>query len=58
MNSLKSMLKEGRVLVGVTTQQVTTAWLAKGMRFFETASEVDLIDSGARNIVRQFRELK
>ena len=33
-------------------------WVSRGMRFFETASEVDLIDSGARNIVRQFRELK
>jgi 2-keto-3-deoxy-L-rhamnonate aldolase RhmA len=33
-------------------------WIAKGMRFFETASEVDLIDSGARNLVRQFRALK
>jgi 2-keto-3-deoxy-L-rhamnonate aldolase RhmA len=33
-------------------------WIARGMRFFETASEVDLIDSGARNLVRQFRELK
>lgn len=29
MNSLKSMLKEGRVLVGMTTQHVTTAWLAR-----------------------------
>jgi 2-keto-3-deoxy-L-rhamnonate aldolase RhmA len=32
-------------------------WLAKGMRFFETASEVDMIDAGARNVVRQFRSL-
>src|SRR5438105_15659688 len=29
MNSLKSMLKEGRVLVGMTTQHVTTPWLAR-----------------------------
>ena len=29
MNSLKSLLKQDRVLVGVTTQHVTTAWLAK-----------------------------
>src|SRR5438445_12442538 len=29
MNSLKSMLKEGRVLVGRTRQHVTTAWLAR-----------------------------
>jgi 2-keto-3-deoxy-L-rhamnonate aldolase RhmA len=33
-------------------------WIAKGMQFFETASEVDLIDSGARSLIRQFRELK
>jgi 2-dehydro-3-deoxyglucarate aldolase/4-hydroxy-2-oxoheptanedioate aldolase len=32
-------------------------WVARGMRFFETASEVDLIDGGARNLVRQFRQL-
>src|SRR5438128_2831184 len=29
MNSLKSMLQEGRVVVGMTTQHVTTTWLAK-----------------------------
>ena len=29
MNSLKSMVREGRVLVGVTTQHVTAPWLAK-----------------------------
>ncbi len=33
-------------------------WVAKGMRFFETASEIDLIDAGARKIVNQFRELR
>jgi 2-keto-3-deoxy-L-rhamnonate aldolase RhmA len=33
-------------------------WVGRGMRFFETASEVDLIDSGARNVVKQFRALK
>src|SRR5262249_46624096 len=32
-------------------------WIAKGMRFFETASEVDLIDSGARQLVKQFRQI-
>ncbi len=32
-------------------------WVTKGMRFFETASEVDLIDSGARHLIRQFRDL-
>src|SRR5262249_13629818 len=29
MNSLKSMLEEGRVLVGMTCQHVTTPWLAR-----------------------------
>ena len=33
-------------------------WVARGMRFFETASEVDLIDAGARGLVQQFRELR
>jgi len=33
-------------------------WVSRGMRFFESASEVDLIDAGARNLVQQFRELK
>jgi 2-dehydro-3-deoxyglucarate aldolase/4-hydroxy-2-oxoheptanedioate aldolase len=32
-------------------------WVARGMRFFETASEVDLIDAGARALVAQFRKL-
>ncbi len=32
-------------------------WVAKGMSFFETASEVDLIDFGARNLMRQFKSL-
>ena len=32
-------------------------WIAKGMRFFETASEVDLIDCGAKQAVKQFRQL-
>jgi hypothetical protein len=26
------------------------------MRFFETASEVDLIDAGARRVVAEFRQ--
>jgi 2-keto-3-deoxy-L-rhamnonate aldolase RhmA len=32
-------------------------WAARGMRFFETASEIDLIDSGAKHTVKQFRQL-
>jgi 2-dehydro-3-deoxyglucarate aldolase/4-hydroxy-2-oxoheptanedioate aldolase len=33
-------------------------WIAKGMRFFETASEVDLIDTGARQVIKEFRQIK
>ncbi|MBI3411961.1 MAG: hypothetical protein HY040_26825 [Planctomycetes bacterium] len=42
----------------VPSAQGAEPWIAKGMRFFETASEVDLIDSGARRIVSQFRALR
>jgi 2-keto-3-deoxy-L-rhamnonate aldolase RhmA len=41
----------------VPDAKAASPWVKRGMRFFETASEVDLIDSGARNLVRQFREL-
>jgi 2-keto-3-deoxy-L-rhamnonate aldolase RhmA len=41
----------------VPNADVAARWVKKGMSFFETASEVDLIDSGARNLVRQFRDL-
>jgi 2-keto-3-deoxy-L-rhamnonate aldolase RhmA len=33
-------------------------WVGRGMRFFETASEVDLIDGGARQLVQRFRALR
>ena len=42
----------------VPDARVAEPWVARGMRFFETASEVDLIDSGARSLVTRFRELK
>jgi 2-keto-3-deoxy-L-rhamnonate aldolase RhmA len=42
----------------VPDAKAAESWVVRGMRFFETASEVDFIDSGARNLVRQFRELK
>src|SRR5262245_39601801 len=32
-------------------------WVARGMRFFETASEIDLIGSGSRRVVQEFRQL-
>jgi 2-keto-3-deoxy-L-rhamnonate aldolase RhmA len=42
----------------VPDDRAAEAWVGRGMRFFETASEVDLIDSGARNLIKQFRQLK
>lgn len=41
----------------VPDAKAAAPWVGRGMRFFETASEVDLIDSGARSLVRQFRAL-
>jgi 2-keto-3-deoxy-L-rhamnonate aldolase RhmA len=42
----------------VPDAKAATHWIAKGMTFFETACEVDLIDAGARRIVNQFREVR
>ena len=44
-------------VVGMWVPDAETArrWTGKGVRFFETSSEVDLIDSGARRLVAQFR---
>jgi 2-keto-3-deoxy-L-rhamnonate aldolase RhmA len=41
----------------VPSADAAAPWVARGMRFFETASEVDLIDTGARELVRAFRKL-
>jgi 2-keto-3-deoxy-L-rhamnonate aldolase RhmA len=41
----------------VPDAKAAAAWVAKGMRFFETASEVDLIDHGAKKTVAEFRAL-
>ena len=48
-----------RILAGMYVPDARAAepWVGKGMRFFETASEVDLIDCGARQLVKQFRAL-
>jgi 2-keto-3-deoxy-L-rhamnonate aldolase RhmA len=56
--ALAAAKRHGKV-AGMYVPDATAAeaWVARGMRFFETASEVDLIDSGARNLVRQFRAL-
>jgi len=42
----------------VPSAQAAAPWVSRGMRFFETASEVDMIDSGARATVKQFRMLQ
>ena len=39
----------------VPDASVARAWLPKGVTFFETASEVDLIAAGATSLVREFR---
>jgi 4-hydroxy-2-oxoheptanedioate aldolase len=41
----------------VPDAEAAAPWVSRGMRFFETASEVDMIDSGARRLVGRFREL-
>jgi 2-keto-3-deoxy-L-rhamnonate aldolase RhmA len=57
--ALAAAKRHGRIAgMYVPDAERARPWVSRGMRFFETASEVDLIDSGARNIVRQFRELK
>jgi 2-keto-3-deoxy-L-rhamnonate aldolase RhmA len=57
--AIQAALRHGKVPgMYVPDARAAAPWVAKGMRFFETASEVDMIDSSARNLVRQFRELK
>jgi 2-keto-3-deoxy-L-rhamnonate aldolase RhmA len=57
--ALAAAKRHGKVAgMYVPDAKAAEAWVARGMRFFETASEVDFIDSGARSMVRQFRELK
>ena len=50
--------KHGKVMgMYVPDAKAAEPWAAKGCRFFETASEIDLIDAGARGLVQQFRRL-
>jgi 2-keto-3-deoxy-L-rhamnonate aldolase RhmA len=57
--ALAAAKRHGKVAgMYVPDAKAAEPWVSKGMRFFETASEVDLIDAGARNVVRQFRQLK
>jgi 2-keto-3-deoxy-L-rhamnonate aldolase RhmA len=56
--ALAAARRHGKVAgMYVPDAQAAAPWVARGVRFFETASEVDLIDSGARQLVRQFRGL-
>ena len=44
-------------VIGMWVPDCETAesWMEKGVRFFETSSEVDLIDTGARSLIDRFR---
>jgi 2-keto-3-deoxy-L-rhamnonate aldolase RhmA len=56
--ALAAVKKHGKVAgMYVPDARAAEPWVARGMRFFETASEVDLIDTGARSLVKQFRAL-
>jgi 2-keto-3-deoxy-L-rhamnonate aldolase RhmA len=56
--ALAAAKKHGKVAgMYVPDAKAAEPWVARGMRFFETASEVDLIDGGARGLVKQFRAL-
>jgi 2-keto-3-deoxy-L-rhamnonate aldolase RhmA len=56
--ALAAAQRHGKV-AGMYVPDANTAarWLTKGFRLFETASEVDFIDQGARNLVKRFRDL-
>src|SRR5262249_17841972 len=56
--ALAAAKRHGKVAgMYVPSAQAAQPWVARGMRFFETASEVDLIDTGARRLVKEFRAL-
>jgi 4-hydroxy-2-oxoheptanedioate aldolase len=52
--------REQSKVVGMYVPDADAArdWYRKGVRFFETASEVDLISQGAQSVVREFRAIK
>jgi 2-dehydro-3-deoxyglucarate aldolase/4-hydroxy-2-oxoheptanedioate aldolase len=41
----------------VPDAEAAARWFARGVTFFETASEVELIGQGARSLVKQFRSI-
>jgi 2-keto-3-deoxy-L-rhamnonate aldolase RhmA len=56
--ALRAAERHGKVAgMYVPNAEVASPWVARGMRFFETASEVDCIDQGARRTVSRFRGL-
>jgi 2-keto-3-deoxy-L-rhamnonate aldolase RhmA len=55
--ALAAARRHGKVAgMYVPDAHAAAPWIARGMRFFETASEVDLIDAGARRVVAEFRQ--
>lgn len=53
---LEAARRAGRVVgMWVPGFEAAARWIEEGVRFFETASEVDLIDAGARRLIDQFR---
>jgi 2-keto-3-deoxy-L-rhamnonate aldolase RhmA len=57
--ALAAARRHGKV-AGMYVPDAKTAarWVPPGMRFFETASEVDFIDQGARELVSEFRRIR
>src|SRR6185437_6656107 len=55
---IASAVKHDKV-VGMYVPDAETArrWYDKGVTFFETASEVDLINQGAQRVIQQFRSV-
>jgi 2-keto-3-deoxy-L-rhamnonate aldolase RhmA len=57
--ALAAAQRHGKVAgMYVPDAKAAEPWVGRGMRFFETASEVDLIDGGARQLVQRFRALR
>jgi 2-keto-3-deoxy-L-rhamnonate aldolase RhmA len=54
--ALAAAKRHGKVAgMYVPDAKAAAPWITRGVRFFETASEVDLIDGGARRLVKEFR---
>lgn len=57
--ALAAAKRHGKVAgMYVPDAKAAAPWVSRGMRFFETASEVDLIDAGARAVVSDLRKLQ